>query len=357
MEVEYYSSTGKERFMINEKERLIKAMQGKAVDRPPCICPGGMMNMVTQELLERMSYDFHAVHSDARMMADIAAGVYEHGCFENYGVPFCMTLESEAFGAKVDFGNNIYEPHVVEYAIDSVTQWRNLPPITFGNSRAKVVLDAITLLKEKQDGVPIIGNLTGPISVASSVMDPSTYFKSLRKDKVASHELMTFVTDQLSNLAIRMVKAGADIIAISDPSGTGEILGPKLFDEFAVTYLNRLIESIKANKAGTIVHICGQMRPVYKEANGILSDVLSFDSMVSMKEARENLPDRVLMGNVSTYALEFSEPLKIMDLAKKCVDDGSNIISPACGLGMKSPLVNVQAMLKAVKGKDEETDA
>ena len=36
---------------------------------------------------------------------------------------------------------------------------------------------------------------------------------------------------------------------------------------------------------GTIVHICGQMSPVYREVDLIHSNVLSFDSVVSMKAA------------------------------------------------------------------------
>ena len=93
------------------------------------------------------------------------------------------------------------------------------------------------------------------------------------------------------------MRRGADVIAISDPSGTGEILGPKFFKEFAVTYLNKLLDGLKKENVGTIVHICGQMHSVYKEINEVHSDVLSFDSVVPMKEARANLKDRVLMGN------------------------------------------------------------
>ena len=61
------------------------------------------------------------------------------------------------------------------------------------------------------------------------------------------------------------------------------------------------------------------MSPVYKEVNMVRSSVLSFDSVVPMKEARANLKDRVLMGNVSTFALEFGEQEKVRTLAKGCV--------------------------------------
>lgn len=334
--------------MLSAKERLIKTLSQEAVDRTPCICPGGMMNMVTRDLIDLLGIDFKEAHKDAKLMSELASAVYDQGCFENYGVPFCMTIESEDMGAKVDFGSNVYEPHVVEYAMETVGDWRKLPPIDFENGRAKVVIDAIRLLKSKNTAVPIVGNLTGPVSTASSIMEPVIFYKELRKNNQAAHDYMEMVTDQLIAFALKQIEAGADVIAISDPSGTGEILGPKLFEEFVVTYVNKLLAAIKNADARSIVHICGQMKNVYKEVNKIESDALSFDSIVNMKDARENLPNRVLMGNVSTYTIEFGDEKKVAELTRKCAQDGANIISPACGLGMKSPLKNIQSMIKAL---------
>lgn len=343
--------------MLSPIERLNRVLNKEKVDRPPCICPGGMMNMVTTQLIEEVGIQFPEAHMNAEMMAGLATAVYEEGCFENYGVPFCMTIEAEDFGAKVDMGSNIYEPHVVEYTINSVKDWERLSPIDCHRGRAKIVIDAIKLLKSKDNAVPIIGNLTGPISTASSIMEPVVFYKELRKRNREAHDFIDFVTDQLILFAKEQIKAGADIIAISDPSGTGEILGPKLFEEFVVKYVNKIIDAIKKENVGTIVHICGQMKNVYSEVNKINSDVLSFDAIVSMREARERLPERLLMGNVSTYTIEFGEPSKVAELSRKCVKDGANIISPACGLGMKSPLKNVKAMVEALAKGDVAIDA
>ena len=85
--------------------------------------------------------------------------------------------------------------------------------------------------------MPIIGNVTGPVSTASSLMEPVTFYKELRKKNTEAHAYMRYVTEQVSRFAKAQVGAGADVIAISDPSGTGEILGPRLFEEFAVRYL------------------------------------------------------------------------------------------------------------------------
>lgn len=335
--------------MFTPKERLHNALEGKPVDRPPCICPGGMMNMVTSQLMDAAHIYLPEAHLDAKKMAALAKAVYDEGCFENYGVPFCMTVEAEKLGAEVDLGTNLYEPHVVGYAIESVSEYPKLAGKSQKNGREQVVLEAIRILKAETEGVSIVGNLTGPVSTASSLMEPVVFYKELRKKNTEAHAYMEFITQELIAFGRAQIQAGADVIAISDPSGTGEILGPKYFEEFSVTYLNKLLRGLRTESVNTIVHICGQMKAVYKEVNHVESNALSFDSVVPMKEAREQLKGRVLMGNVSTYTLEFGNPSKVKALTKNCVKNGSDIISPACGLGMNSPLQNIQAILECLK--------
>ena len=137
--------------MLTPKERLKTVLSGKKADRTPCICPGGMMNMITEELMKTVQIYLPQAHTDARMMAGLAKAVYEQGCFENYGVPFCMTIEAEEMGAGVDLGSSAYEPHVTEYVIGTVSDWEKLPKLDVTEGRAKVVLDALGILKEEGD--------------------------------------------------------------------------------------------------------------------------------------------------------------------------------------------------------------
>lgn len=335
---------------LSAKERLYKVIKGDSVDRPPCICPGGMMNMIIEDVMDITKVKWPEAHENAEMMAKLTMGVYENGGFENYGVPFCMTVEAEAMGATVGLGTKINEPRVTEYPIKSVSEWRNLESLNINEKRVKVVLDAIKILKSQKTEVPIIANLVGPVSTASSLMDPVDYYKELRKKPKEAHELMEFLTENLIIFAKAQIEAGADIIAISDPSGTGEILGPKLFGEFAVPYLNRIIKAIKDEApGGTIIHICGKLRSVYSVLNSLESDVISFDSITSVKEVINNVDNKAIMGNISTLALEKSSPDTIKNLARVCIKNGVDILSPACGIGARTKLENIQALVEAAK--------
>ena len=73
--------------MLTGKERLERIFHHEEVDRPACICPGGMMNMITTDLMDVSGITWPEAHTDAQMMAKLALASYENGCFENVGVP------------------------------------------------------------------------------------------------------------------------------------------------------------------------------------------------------------------------------------------------------------------------------
>ena len=128
-------------------ERLCGAAHGGAVDRPPCICPGGMMNGVVEDVMLKTGIYWPKAHCDAQMMADLSRALYESGGFENYGVPFCMTVEAEAFGAEADMGDCEVEPHVVRPAIASCAEAGRLKPFDVTKGRAAAVVEAVRILK------------------------------------------------------------------------------------------------------------------------------------------------------------------------------------------------------------------
>ena len=339
--------------MLSETQRLKKALNKETVDSPPCICPGGMMNMITKGVMESTNVFWPAAHTKPNLLAQLSTAAHDTHCFENYGVPFCMTVEVENMGAKVDLGDMTHEPRVSEYVINSVSECYDLHPMDCSKGRAAIVLEAIELLKTnaKNNNIPVIGNLTGPISVASSLMEPTIFYKELRKKKQDAHNFLDFVSDQLLKFGLEQLRAGADVIAISDPSGTGEILGPAMFAEYTVPAINKITQGLRKEfpEAGIIVHICGQMRSVFKPLADVYSQAVSFDAEVSLRNAKENLQEKAIMGNVSTFALEFANPEKITAMTKLCVKNGADIIAPACGMGTCLPLENVQAILAALK--------
>lgn len=329
---------------MNEKQRLIKVLSEESVDRPPVICPGGMMSACVTELL----YDIKENHNlDYKTMARVSRKIYDNTGFENFGVPFAMIAEAEPLGAKVLLGDKLIEERVLDYSRESLEEiMHNHKVIPSRESRMNTVIRAVQELKNNE--VPVIGNITGHISTATSVVDPLIIFKMLRKEPDRVFNFFTYINDFLKDYARELISAGADIIVISDPTAAGDIIGGRNFEKFAVPLYKELIDTIHGLKVPVIVHICGNANTIINGLNMVNANALSFDSIVNMRYAKSLLKSN-LMGNVSTQLLHTGQEEKIVSITRNCIDSGVNIVSPACGLSMATPVNNLKVMTEFVK--------
>ncbi|MEN6325415.1 MAG: MtaA/CmuA family methyltransferase [Syntrophomonas sp.] len=334
--------------MFTSKDRLIKVLNGEHVDRPPCICPGGMMNMVTTEIMGKAGSQWPEAHRNPREMAKLARSVNDLTGIENLGVPFCMTVEAEAMGAKVNLGSMENEPRVVEYPLLKIEDWPRLSKIRLEGGRSAVLAEAVGILTTQNPDLPVIVNLTGPVSLASSLIEPMTFFKAMGKQPEIVHEFLSFVAENLIRLGRSLLQAGAQIINIADPSGTGEILGPHRFREFALPYINLILADLEGSYQASMVHICGRLSSIFAEINQLQTKAISIDSTTSITKLKSALDNKIIVGNVSTLLLQNGQPDRVKAVALNCLQKGVAVLSPACGISTATPLANLQAMVSAV---------
>lgn len=341
---------GRRAKLITEKERLFAVLDRNGVDRPPVLIPGGMMNAVVVEVIRGSRYTWPQAHTDSEFMAGLALLTREKTGIENVGVPFCMTVEAEVLGSQVDYGSEQVEPHVTEYAATQMHgSNENKNAGTGRNGRMSVVVEAIEQLKSRANGAPVIGNVSGPMSVATSVGDPLRILRMAVIDPDTLNHLLDAALDCSIAFARRQIASGADVVAIADPTATGEILGAKSFETFEVPRLQKLVAAIHADGAKAIVHICGNLRPILGQVGDIGADALSFDSNVNIGQVRAAVGALPLMGNISTILLHRGTPAQIEAAVKRVVDAGVDIVAPACGISTLTPVANIQAMCRAVK--------
>lgn len=336
---------------VSPKERLLAALGGDKADRPPVICPGGMMNAAIVEIMNASGHTLPAAHSDGRLMAALAADVHEYTGFENLGIPFCLTVEAEVLGSEVTYGTLACEPKITRevYASAADVKSRDIKTM-LADGRIAAVLEAASLIARRHPDVPLIGNLTGPISTAASLVDPVTLLKEFRKRPAECHRVLDYVTNLLIRFAENMAESGATVISIGDPTATGEILGPKVFAEFAVRYLNRIVDALHARGIPVIVHICGNLSTARSLLPEIKADAISTDAMVNLRQLKADFPGLTTMGNLSTYLLEFGSVETVTVQTERLIADGIDIISPACGLSTSTSLDLIRAMTGTVKG-------
>jgi [methyl-Co(III) methanol-specific corrinoid protein]:coenzyme M methyltransferase len=336
--------------VFSPKERLARRLGGQGTERPPVVCPGGMMNAAVTDVMERGGRTLPEAHHEGALMAELAEDVCTLTGFENFGIPFCMTIEAEALGSGVDYGSLKCEPKIAREAFLHVSETGSFNKDAVGRSkRGRAVIEAAAALAKRNPDIPVIGSITGPVSTAASLVDPMNFLKELYRDKENSHRFLAQLTEQLVDWALLLADNGAAAVCIADPTATGEILGPRLFEDYALPYLNRIVQAVHGAGKPVILHICGDVKTVKKHLLSLRSDALSVDAMVNLALIKEENREITTMGNLSTYLLQTGTPEKIRRSALLLLENNIDIIAPACGLSTSSPLENIRAFTGAVK--------
>lgn len=338
--------------VFSPKERLLRTLHKQDVERPPVICPGGMMNSAIVDIMKETGHTLPDAHKTPERMTELASDVMQYTGFENFGVPFCMTVEAEVLGSEINFGSLECEPKIQKEKYPSVDKVEFLPLGAMSKApRVGAIVDTIYNLSKRNPDVPTIGSLTGPLSTTGSLVDPMPFLKQLRRDRENSHKVINYVTEHLIEYARLMVDNGATVISIADPTATGEILGPKMFEEYAVVYLNKIIDAVHAMGVPVIIHICGKMESVKPQIAMLHGDAISVDAFVNLKGIKQEIPGATTMGNLSTILLQFGEPEKVEKMAERLLNDKIDILAPACGLSTSTPLENIRAFTNTVTGR------
>lgn len=337
-----------ERETVTPRQRVLNILQQRPSPshETAVICPGGMMSLAVTEVMAACGAAWPAAHSDADTMLRLAAAMQEATGLDNLALPFCMTVEAEAFGATVDLGSDTVQPRVRGVILPPDGPHR-LPTPQFNKGRAAVLLEALRRARRLRPDLALIGNLVGPFSLLGMLADPLQVLRWTRKRPETLAPLLSAITERLLEFGVLQIECGADLICISEPTATGEILGGPHFAAFALPYLNTLCRSLRAKGVPVIVHICGAVAAIRNELLETAADALSFDSMVDVVSLAAESPPWQVMGNLDAFLLRKGPSQAVEKRCRKLLQVGVALLAPACGVIPTTPVAHLAAMARA----------
>jgi len=181
-------------------------------------------------------------------------------------LPFCHTVEAEAFGSSVIIENEAGN-RISKYAINGRDEFYKIKKADLSSGRISKILESIVILKDQGEKVCL--NIMGPISIATSIMDSQLFYGSIRRDKDSIIKLLEIIEDTIVEFIIKAASLGVDIISFADPTGTIDIVGPKVYKDISGKSTYKILKRIENQLGDTIVHICGKTSTSL-EAMGLL---------------------------------------------------------------------------------------
>lgn len=330
---------------ISTKDTVMEIFKGDRKAGPVCSCP---LVTVTLEQMEACGSYYPTAHNDPQAMAKLSSLAFTSIGFQGIRVPFDLCVEAEAFGCKTRNGGNESPPSVTEKVFDEQDAFFS-PEDIFQRGRFQVVFEAIRILKDKfENDVTIYTGMVGPLTLIGALYDATTVVRWLIKRPGWLDENLKKATDFLEQYAGLLFEAGGDVLSILDPTASGNLLSRKYFQKHLVPAYRRMREKIQGPIS---LHICGNTEDFLDLLPETGFEAFSFEGpMVSVKSARQKIGDRMLLvGNIPTYdTLLFGTPERVREESLNALEDGIDILAPACGVPMQTPTENLKALVRAV---------
>lgn len=261
-------------------------------------------------------------------------------------------------------GSDIYFPEVgidrvVGPAIDSIKDLHKLLDIDpFTSPVYLAILERLRILKDEFPEMGIGFMVTGPITVASTVLGADKVLRETVKHRDAVFELMDLANQHtLAWVKMFVDEFGGGGCNVCDPFTCSGVLSNKQFVEISKPKLEDLIAGLTellGAKPG--LHICGKTSPLWDEIATLEVASFSVDNCESLAEAKERLGDKfALVGNVSPVdVMLLGTPDDVIGACKNCLEQAADSpkgynLATGCQVPIGTPRENFQAFIYAAR--------
>ena len=331
---------------MKPRDRVLAALDRKKLDKPPVVC---FTQSATVDQMDAVGVHWPDAHTDPEKMASLAMAASKVFGFESARLPFCLTVEAEIMGCTVDLGKVDRTPMVKKHAYDSTSEV-DVPKDFSTLGRAKTVVEATKILKKKSGGeLPVVIGTTGPFTIAGHLVGTENLLLWIVTDPESVHKFVKIAAEVENNYLRAIQAAGADVIVMSDPSASTDMLSGEMFDEYTAPYIKRSFAGIDQTK--NVLHICGDTTILLENMLATGVHALSIEEKVQPEKAVEIVNNRVaLVGNIGVVKpLLQGTPEDVRNDTVRVARSGFNLVAPGCGLAARVSKENLNALVGAVK--------
>ena len=330
---------------LNKKERVLNALTGKDVDKPPVSNP---TNVATVELMDYVNAPFPDACRDAELNARLAATEISEFGFDSIAPYFSIIQESSAIGCEMQWEQKDNWPTVrMSNPIWKTASDVKVPKDFLDHPDVRVIIDSIKILKKEfGEDVPIIGKTMGPWTLAYHVFGVATFLLGSVDNPSETIEALDKLTEFTYLFGEAQVDAGADVLTVPDHA-TGDLVSGQYYQKFLQDIHSEMAERFTVP---LILHICGRTvdRMPFVAETGM--HAFHFDSKNSPQEAMDAVNNKIaLVGNINNPETLYS---KDTDDVKKevfeCLNAGVQLIAPECAIPLKTKAENLIAITEGI---------
>jgi MtaA/CmuA family methyltransferase len=340
---------------MTSKQLVSAALNGQPVPR----VPNGPL--AVHYCARLAGYNLRQYTTSAQAIADSVLRYHERFTPDAVWLSADTWVSAEAMGTKVGAADD-HQPFggTGEPLVRSAADIDRIPaPDVSAQGRYPLMLEALSrVVSQLGRDVFIVACMDQyPFSLAAALMGINEIMTGVVDDPAFVRALMARCEEYVSAYGRALANAGADLLSGGDsPAG---LLGPKLYQEFALPAEKRLVRELKpATGKPVSLHICGDATAILPRMATSGADVLELDHAVDLGNAcRAVGPHIGLWGNLDPVGLlSQGTPERVRQAARQALaavqaaGHRRFVLSSGCTLAVETPSANLDALIGASRG-------
>ena len=134
---------------------------------------------ISAEVTSGLGLEFPDAYMHSETMQILSKAIKEHDGADFCLLPFCRTVEAEAMGAILNYGDANTGPRAKDPICSTCDDVLALPDVDVTKGRMAEVLDACA--KMKAEGETVCLEVTGPFTMLNALMEPRRFSRHTEK--------------------------------------------------------------------------------------------------------------------------------------------------------------------------------
>ena len=199
----------------------------------------------------------------------------------------------------------------------------------------------------------------GPFTTAAQLVGVNEFMMYLSDEDEEDlvREVLEFSEEVVYHLTMDFLESGGNLVYIAEPVSSGDLISEDYFETYSLPYLKQLNDRLSEKCPYMLLHICGKTMERISALKDSGIAIFSVDSL-DLEEALKRADGKItIMGTLSPVrVLEQECPEEIYQKAQNLVQTaglfGGFILAPGCDLTPDTPYEHIEAMVRAVSGKE-----
>lgn len=328
---------------MNTRDDIIDALEGRRGDMAP---PAVFTQTGTTAQMESSGAWWPEACRDPSSMARLSLEFSRRYGFATAKVPFCLTVEAEAFGCGTSHSSRDRQPSAEPLPIGDGS---SIPPIPDLPSPSEFlqkgstysILEAARKVRTADEDLFLVTGTVDPFMTAYHMVGVETFVMGTLMEPESAFAWIDAVTPCLAEYskALSEVSDDVQIVVLS----ASEIVLPSVLDRTTIGPASRIISGIGCFSS---VHSCGNTSDILPQLASMGETALSVESPQGPEEIVSAVGGKVrLIGGIPAVdTLLKGTPEEVISRARRYSDCGYDLITPECGIPPNTSSANLLAL-------------